>query len=162
MNEAHFHLLWNHLPIIIPIVGILILASGVFLKSEILKRTAFLVFILGALCAVPALLTGEGAEEVVENLPGVSEDYIHTHEEIAEKFAFLSYLLGGLSVLGLWANWKRKAFSGILTWLILLVAAIVLFLGAQTGLTGGEIMHSEIRTGQSAPSIATPEPEEKD
>lgn len=49
MNGAHWHLVFNHLPIVIPMVGLLILFVGVLLKSEILKRAAYSVFILGAL-----------------------------------------------------------------------------------------------------------------
>jgi hypothetical protein len=40
MNEAHFHLAVNHLPIIIPGIAALILAGGFIFKSDIVMRTA--------------------------------------------------------------------------------------------------------------------------
>ena len=105
MNDAHYHLVLNHLPIIIPAIGLLILIGGLLFKSEIVKRTAYLVFILGAITTLAAFATGEGAEEAVEHLPGVTENLIKTHEETAEIFAILSYILGAIALIGLYANY---------------------------------------------------------
>ena len=62
MNQAHFHLLVNHLPIIVPIIGVVVLLSGIIFRSEIVKRVAYFVFIIGALATLPSMLSGEGAE----------------------------------------------------------------------------------------------------
>jgi uncharacterized membrane protein len=145
MNEAHLHLVLNHFPIIIPIIGLLIMVSGLLLKSEILKRAAYSLFILGAISAIAAFATGEGAEEVVEGIQGVSEQFIEVHEETAEVFAILLYILGGLSLIGLWASWKKKSFSNIIAFLTIALSLGVLFFAKQTGTTGGEIRHTEIR-----------------
>lgn len=150
MNEAHWHLVVNHLPIIFPLVGVLVLAIGFISKSEAVKRTAFMIFIFGALAAVAAMATGEGAEEIVEKINDVSKNFIKNHEENAETFALLSYVLGGISVIGLWASFKRKTFLNIISMLALIVAFVVLFFGRQTGTTGGEIRHTEIRSESSS------------
>ena len=73
MNDAHLHLVLNHLPIIIPVIGLLIMIGGLFFSSEILKRTAYLVYVLSAIVAIPAFATGEGAEEVLEKLTGIDK-----------------------------------------------------------------------------------------
>ncbi len=101
--------------------------------------------------------SGEGAEEVVENIAGVTENYIKTHEEAAETFALLSYVLGGISLVGLWASFKQKTFSSILTLSTLTLSFVVLFFAKQTGTTGGEIRHTEIRTGTALPTNANEE-----
>jgi uncharacterized membrane protein len=145
MNAAHFHLVVNHLPIIFPLVGVIILITGLISKSEAVKRMSFLVFFLGALTTVAAMTSGEGAEHIVEEIEGVSEDYIETHEELAETFALLSYLLGAVSVVALWASFKNKAFANIIALATLIFAIVVLFFGRQTGTSGGEIRHTEIR-----------------
>lgn len=147
MNQAHLHLIFNHLPIIVPIIGLLVLVSGFIFKAEILKRAAFGLFILGALFTLPAFGTGEDAEELIENLPGVDEKYIKIHEEAAETFAYLSYGLGVLSVLGLWLNWKKNSYSNFLAIVVAVFAVVVLFFAKETGTTGGEIRHPEIREG---------------
>lgn len=150
MNQAHFHLVVNHLPIIFPLVGILVLAIGIIFGSEIVKRTSFFVFILGAIATIFAMSSGEGAEEIAENIAGVTDQYIHEHEEKAEVFALLSYILGAFSLIGLWASWKKKGFSTIVSYLVLTLSLVVIFFGKQTGTTGGEIRHTEIRANQSA------------
>lgn len=147
MNEAHLHLLFNHLPIIIPIVGLLVLFVNMIIRSEIVQRVGYLILILGAIATVPAFFTGEGAEEIVENMEGITHDIIHEHEEVAETFAILSYILGGLSLIGLWANLKRKSFFLWLGYGIFAFGIVVLLFAQQTGTTGGEIRHSEIRKG---------------
>lgn len=156
MNQAHYHLLFNHLPIIIPLVGLLVLISGYLLRSETVKKTGYGVFILSAICTIPAILTGEGAEEIVEQLQVASKQIMHEHEEWGEKLAIANYLLGGLSLLALWASWKQKSFSKIVEFAVLAVALSALFLAKQTGTTGGEIRHTEIR---SSNTLLNPQPE---
>ena len=151
MNGAHFHLVVNHLPIIFPLVGAIVLVTGLISKSEAVSRTAFMIFILGAMSAFAAMATGEGAEEIVEKIGGIQEDMIKTHEEAAKVFAILSYLLGALSILGLRASFKEKKFSNLIPIATLVIAITVLFLAKQTGTTGGEIRHTEIRSGNSTP-----------
>jgi len=153
MNGAHWHLVVNHLPIIFPVVGVIVMITGHISKSEAIKRTAFMIFIFSALAAIAAVNTGEGAEEVVEKINGVSENYIKIHEEIAETFAVLSYILGGISLLGLWASFKQKSFSSIISIATLIFALVVLFFAKQTGTTGGEIRHTEIRSINNTPSL---------
>ena len=152
MNGAHWHLVVNHLPIIFPMVGAIVMIAGLVSKSEAVKRTSLMIFVLGALASVAAKSTGEGAEEVVENIAGVTENYIKTHEEAAETFALLSYVLGGISLVGLWASFKQKTFSSILTLSTLTLSFVVLYFAKQTGTTGGEIRHTEIRTGAALPA----------
>lgn len=152
MNEAHWHLVVNHLPIIFPLVGVIIMVTGLISQSEAVKRTAFMIFIFGAFATIAAMATGEGAEEVVEKISGVTENYIKTHEESAETFAIFSYILGGISLFGLLASFKKKNFSPIIAIGTLLFAMVVLFFAKKAGTTGGEIRHTEIRAGNSVPA----------
>lgn len=161
MNGAHFHLVVNHLPIILPVVGSIVLITGMIFKSEAVKRTAFMIFILGAISAIVAMTSGEDAEDVVKKLNVVSKNIIHEHEETAETFAILCYILGGFSLLGLWASFKQKTFSNIVSIGTLVFAFVVLFFAKQTGTTGGEIRHTEIRTENSVPSDNTNNPEKE-
>lgn len=161
MNGAHWHLVVNHLPIVFPIVGIIVMLMGLIAKSEAVKRAALGVFVLGAFAALAAMSTGEGAEEVVEKISGVTENHIETHEESAETFAILSYLLGGISLLGLWASFKEKSFSSLLSIGTLVFALVVMFFARQTGTTGGEIRHTEIRSASITPAAENPAKEDK-
>lgn len=162
MNDAHLHLLVNHLPIIFPIVGVIILLTGFISKSEAVKRTAFLIFILGSFASIAAMTTGEGAEEVVEKINGVTENFIEKHEETSEKFAILSYVLGAFSLLGLWASFKGKSFSNSVGIVTLVLAIVTLFFAKQTGTTGGEIRHTEIRADYSVTAAENGKSEKED
>lgn len=146
MNDAHFHLLVNHFPILMPIIGMLLLLGGMIFKSEAVKRAAYFTFLVGAIATIPSFSSGEGAEEVVEHMGGaVSHDLIHEHEEVAELFAVLSYALGALSLLAFFASWRRMKFASTLSYIVLAAAVVVIYFGRQTGTTGGEISHPEIR-----------------
>ena len=164
MNDAHLHLILNHSPIIIPIIGLLIMIGGLLLSSEIVKRTAYFIFILGAIVAFPAFYSGEGAEEVVENLPSINENLIKIHEEFAETFSVLCYVLGAFSLLGLWSNYYKKSFSNSISYVAILFCIITLYYAKLTGTTGGEIRHTEIRTssGTSNTTFETNENEKED
>ena len=58
----------------------------------------------------------------------------------------LSYLLGALSLVGLWVNWKKKKFANIVSYITILFSVVVLYVAKETGTTGGEIRHPEIRS----------------
>ena len=71
MNEAHLHLVVNHFPIIGTILGLGILVVGLLLKNNSVKNTAFFLFIVAAIFAAVSMATGEGAEELVEDMANI-------------------------------------------------------------------------------------------
>lgn len=145
MNDAHLHLVVNHFPIIGTILGFGILITGIILKNNTVKNTAYVLFIVGAIFAAFSMGTGEGAEELVEDMPSIGKQIIHEHEEMAEKLAIVLYLLGILSLVGLLANLKNWKKANLVSYLACTIAAVGVFLAQQTGTTGGEIRHTEIR-----------------
>ena len=160
MNDAHYHLLVNHFPIIGVILGLGILVFGLVLKNNIVKNVAYSVFIVAAVFAAVSMATGEGAEEAVEDLPNIGKHIIHEHEEMAEKLAVVLYVLGVVSLLGLYTNFKNHSKAKLVSLLALVVAVLAVFLGKQTGTSGGEIRHTEIRTGAAAVNAGAADGEE--
>jgi len=150
MNQAHLHLLFNHLPILGTLFGILILAGGYLLKNNTVKRTALGIFVLSALCAIPAYLTGEGAEEIVEGLPGVSENLMEAHEDLANIFLWMVGALGLFSLATFYADFKSKKIAATLYALTLVAAIGTMVFAQRVGSSGGEIRHTEIRSGATA------------
>lgn len=150
MNGAHWHLAVNHLPIIFPVAGAIVMGTALAVKSEVLKRMAFALFILGGLLAFLAMATGEGAEGILLKADPGSASYIERHEEAAETLAVLSYVLGAFSAVGLWASLRDKAFSKLLAPAAMVLVLIVLFFARKAGTTGGEIRHTEIREAHAA------------
>jgi len=146
MNDAHFHLVVNHLPIVGVLIGFLVLLVGLILKKPQIKNTALGIFIFSALATIAAFLTGEGAEEIVENLPGISETLIHKHEEQAELFFTMMLILGGVSLITLFLQYKKLSFSKYGFVLILLLSITSIVISKNVGTSGGEITHIEIRS----------------
>ncbi len=157
MNDAHLHLVLNHFPIIVPVVGLMVMLGGLVFRSDAVKRTAYFIFILGAIATYPTLETGGGAKKIVQELPGIEKEVIKTHIQAAKTLAQFSYALGALSLLGLWANFKEKSFSTMLSIVTVVFSVVVLFFAKQTGTTGGEIRHTEIR-----PDFIPPTPNPND
>ena len=153
MNDAHLHLVVNHFPIIGTILALGVLIAGFFLKNSSVKNTAYGLFIVSAIFAALSMSTGEGAEEIVEDMPNIGKRIIHVHEEIAEKLTIVLYLLGGISVLGLVLNLKNHAKAKFISIVVLIVAIGAIYLAQLVGTTGGEIRHTEIRTDSNNTKI---------
>ena len=145
MNDAHLHMVVNHFPIIGIILGFGILVTGLFLKNNSVKNTAYCLFIVGAIFAAVSMATGEGAEEIAEKLPSVTDQIIEKHEEMAEKLAIVLYALGVISLIGLFSNFKNHSKAIFVSYIAVVVAIVGMFFGKQTGTSGGEIRHTEIR-----------------
>lgn len=146
MNDAHLHLVVNHFPIIGTIFGFGILLTGIFLKNKVVKNVAYFLFIVSAVFAALSMYTGEGAEDLVKNMPDVGKKIIHEHEEIAEKLALVLYLLGAISLLGLYTNFKNHSKAKLVSFLALTIAFVGVVLAKSVGTSGGEVRHTEIRS----------------
>lgn len=144
MNQAHLHMVFNHFPIIGMFFGIGILLFGLVKKQTILINTAYVIFIICMIFGKATMMTGEGAEEIVEKL-NISHDIIHEHEETAETFMKILYVIGLLSIIGIFNNLKEKFNKNIIAVIVLIFGFIGVFFAKQTGTTGGEIRHTEIR-----------------
>lgn len=162
MNQAHLHLVLNHLPILGVLFGFLILLAGFFLRQEAVKRTGLGLFIFAALAAIPAFLTGEGAEEVVEGLPGVGENLIERHEDLANFFLWTVIGLGVLALATFYASLKAWNASSTMFMLTLVVGLGTMVLAQQVGTSGGEIRHTEIRSAADGLGTNLPESGDED
>ena len=145
MNEAHLHMVVNHFPIIGTILAIGILVAGLLNKNQSIINTAYVLFVIGAIFGILSMNTGEGAEELVEDMPGIGWKIIHEHEELAEKMALLLDILGVLSLVGFYLQYKKNAKEKLVSYIILLIGIASLFVIQKVGTSGGEIRHTEIR-----------------
>ncbi len=149
MDAVHFHLVLNHFPIVGTIMGAGILAYGLLTKNNSNKKVALFIMFLMAVVTIPVFLSGHEAEETVEHLAGVSEDFIEEHEELAEKALWLMSVLGLLSLAGLYSIWKKLSYAKNITLAVLIVSLITIGIMAKVGNLGGKIRHSEIRSTSS-------------
>jgi len=140
----------NHFPIIGTVLGVFFLAVALVKHSRELQRVSLSFFILLAVLALPVYFTGAPAAERVEELPGVSEAFIERHEEAALIALVGVELLGILAIGGLVLSRRRNPIP---TWLAIAVLLLSIAVGgwmAWTANLGGQIRHTEIRSGVKA------------
>ena len=162
MDAAHIHLMLNHIPVLGLTMGFVVLGWGAFRSSDDVKKVGLMMLVITALAAIPVYLTGEPAEEIVERLPGVSEQIIEQHEGSALTSLILAIVTGGAAFLSLIARRflsDRLAAAGLFATL-----ALALIGGgamAYTANLGGQIRHTEIRQAQNSVPGNPAEPAKK-
>lgn len=152
MNGAHLHLVLNHFPVIGLIFCLAMLMAGILRKSEELTRTGMVILIAVAVIAIPVYLTGEPAEEIVEHLPGVSEQALESHKDAGLMALITLEVIGAFALLGLLMNRRPRSLPRWLApTLLILVVALTGWVG-WTSYVGGQITHEEARPGFDAAS----------
>ncbi|MEZ0371036.1 MAG: hypothetical protein ACAI44_18225 [Candidatus Sericytochromatia bacterium] len=147
MDPNLTHLVVNHVPVLGSLLATGILAYGLLRKQEEIIRLSLYLFVLSAVAALPVYFSGEGAEEGVEHLSGVAESLIENHEDLAKFAIVLVEGLGLAAIGGLVLSFRATRLP---LWYASIVGVLALFNGgvmAQTAHLGGQIRHSEIRTG---------------
>ncbi|HYD51728.1 MAG TPA: hypothetical protein VEA99_03835 [Gemmatimonadaceae bacterium] len=148
MDAPYIHLLVNHFPIVLSVVGGLAALIALFTRHRTTWTFALGALLLAGLFAYPAYLTGERAEAVMEKVWFVDRERLEAHENVA-KWALWLTVASGLVALG--AIWReRTAYTGGRTmlaspgWLRTLVALLGLGTAALLGFaawTGGFVVH---------------------
>jgi uncharacterized membrane protein len=157
MDLAHIHLLLNHFPTIGTIIGGGLFLLALITKSDDLKRASLVILLGLSLIAIPTYMSGNGAQDTIKSLPGVSKSLIEAHEGAALVAMVFMLLTGAFAWLGLW---QFRRLARVPNWnlaviLILTVASFALM--ARASNIGGEIRHAEIRAVQT--NVATVAPD---
>lgn len=150
MNQTHIHLLINHLPIFGSILGGLVLMHGLWTKSNQTKIAAYNLFIISAIGAGIAYMTGEAAEEAVENIQGITKNIVSQHEDFAVYALVSLIILGVASIVGLFLTLKKSVLTKTIAFVILFISLISFGLVARTGYLGGQIRHTEINNSAAS------------
>jgi hypothetical protein len=148
MDLAHLHLLLNHFPTLGTIMGGGLFVLSLITNSDDLKRASLVVLLGISLIAIPTYISGNGAQEAVKSLPGVSKTLIETHEGAALVALGFIEVTGAFAWLGLW---QFRRLARVPNWnlaVILVLTAVTLGLMARASNLGGEIRHGEIRAEQ--------------
>lgn len=143
MSASQIHLALNHAPLFLSITGGLILLYGFIRKAAYLKFFSLYFLICAALFTIPVYLTGEGTEEMVEDLPGISEGLIGKHEAMARIGLIVVTITGVVALVALMIK-KKSASLKVPLLLCAFLSFISFGIMAQTAHLGGQIRHSEI------------------
>jgi uncharacterized membrane protein len=149
MNQTHIHLIITHLPIFGSLLGGMVLAYGLLTRTKQTLIAAYILLIISSLGAGIAYLTGEGAEEGVEKIPGIIKSVIGQHEEVA-LIAFISLILLGISsISGIFFTVKQSSLTFKMAFITLIISFISFGIISYTGYLGGKIRHTEINNKPS-------------
>lgn len=144
MNAAYLHIALVHIPVVLTPVSVILLAIAHLRSSLVVARVALGILIAASLMAVCAYFLGEGAEEVVEHLPGILESTIEDHEESASLSLGFTIAAGLLSLMSWVAISRGSALERALLAITFMVATASSASLAYTAHLGGIIRHPEI------------------
>lgn len=156
MNAAHYHLLLNHIPILGTIIGTVLLAYGFFRRQEAVQKVSLGLLVVAGVVAIAVYLTGEGAEDIIEEAVPNAEALIEPHEEAGLIALIAGIATGVVSLLALLLGAARKH---LLRWTVTLALVVGLATSGIMGWTayrGGQINHPEIRTDATTVAPAVP------
>lgn len=148
MNPAHLHLLVNHIPIFLCLIGLALLVYSLGIKSYEVQKVSLGLLVLAGLSAFAGYFSGESAEVVIKNYPNISFSIMEKHENLA-LYALIGIIFLSLISLAslLFAKYlQSKNKAKLLMSLILLVGLAEAILLAQVAQLGGKIRHEEIRS----------------
>lgn len=142
MNPVQLHLILTHVPVLGTVFGIFLFGLALVKRSEEVKRTGALVFVLSGLIALPTYFSGDSADAFLAKAHG---DIVEQHEEIAAVALGAALVLGVFSLAGLLLFRKGRIFPNWYTGLALVFAVATFAVMAFTANLGGKIRHIEIR-----------------
>jgi hypothetical protein len=157
MDLAHVHLLLNHFPVIGTIIGGGLFVIALIAKSDDLKRASLAVLLGIALISIPTYITGNGAQDQIKSLPGVSKALIEAHEGAAYVAIGFMEFTGAFAWLGLWQFRRLRRIPNWNLAVILVLTAVSLGLMTRASNIGGEIRHAEIVDAAAPATNAAPE-----
>ncbi|WP_179862316.1 DUF2231 domain-containing protein [Longibacter salinarum] len=144
MSGHHLHLALNHIPVLGLLFATGILAYAVWRDQDAAVRISLGLFVVSGLGAVAAYLTGEEAEEVVENVANIPHSVIEVHEEMGLIALIAGATVGAIAIgVLIWRRSRpvpKSARLGVLA--IGLIATGIL---GYTANLGGQIRHPELR-----------------
>jgi uncharacterized membrane protein len=148
MNAPHIHLLLNHFPTVGFSIGLGLFVVAILGKKEVLKQASLVIFFMIAALSITTYVSGNDAQAVIKDQPGVSAALIDAHESAALVAFIFMQVTGFFSWIALWL---QRRVSRVANWnlAVVLVLAIVTFaLMARAANIGGEIRHAEILGAQ--------------
>ncbi len=153
MDWVHLHLALNHLPVVGVLFVFLLLVLGICRGSEELKRLSLQLSVALFAVAYAVKFTGERASEklfAADSSPEL-QAFVQAHEDSADQAVTGLFLLGVLSVAGLFRSRKTRILPAWATIGATVLCFATMLLMARSANLGGQIVHEEIRPRASGP-----------
>lgn len=102
MDAAYLHILINHFPIVLALLGVAAVLASFVWRRRAVWLYAVATLTLAGLSVYPVALTGNAAEESMEDMNYVQRRAIHEHEEAADIAKWVMLATGVLSAYAWW------------------------------------------------------------
>jgi hypothetical protein len=132
------------------VVALAMFVMALLMKSDDLKKVSLGVFLMISLIAIPTYASGNAAQEMIANHPGISMALIDAHQGYALLALIFMEFAGIVSWLGLWQYRRRNHFASWTLPAVGVLGLITFGLMAQAANIGGEISHPEIRASATS------------
>lgn len=142
MNWPYLHLVSTHFPIVLTVVGAVAALLSVAIRYRGAWLFTFAVLTLAGATAVPVFLSGNQAEEVVENRAAVVRQALETHEEGGEAAVWIFGAMGLLAAAAWWKTRRERLAPAWLRGIVVLAALAGAAAAGYTGWSGGKISHA--------------------
>ena len=158
-NWPHIHIMINHFPVILAMMGALVALLGVVRSRRGIWMYACASLTLAAITVIPTYFTGEPAEHFLNRPWYIARTSIHTHEDAALIAAILVGLAGLVSLVA----WRRLVrypreltLPGGLRAAVVITAVLAAVAIGYASLLGGYIIHDAPGLGGPAPAQRLP------
>jgi uncharacterized membrane protein len=162
MTGHHLHVALNHIPVLGLLFGTGILAYGLMRAQDTVVRVALGLLVFSGIGAGAAYLTGESAEERVENVSGIPHAVIEAHEEMGLIAMIVAAVVGALA-LGVLVRYRSRPIPVVTSAGLLVATVLATGVLGYTANLGGQIRHPELRGDTpTQPGSETGDPEDHD
>lgn len=145
MDPLYAHVFFNHVPVVGGIGALLLLAWGIFRRSQDVTVAALVGFVLAGAAGMFAFATGTRAEAAMGDAATMLLVQQHKDAAIAALFGLGAASAVAACALFLWITTRRYPMYAAVATLLIGLAASILVVRAAT--LGGRLSHAELRGG---------------
>jgi hypothetical protein len=161
VTSLHFHLVFNHFPVVGVIACLIPLLYGILRHDKRLVGVALFTISLFSLIVIPVVEAGEGAEDALKNVIAINEllsaddkqvmnvattkDIIEKHEHFGELTQKSFLVTAGLGFIAIVSIFIIPSLSYFLSFLVVVSIGVSLLTATLAGQYGARIRHTELR-----------------
>lgn len=147
-RPEYVHVLLNPLPIYGMVMALAALVLGLIVGNKGAQMLALLLILFASVSVWPVSEYGEkAAERVGATVDGEGLRWLRQHEHRAEVGAWAYYTTGLLALVTFVVKWKLPKAERWMMALVLVAVLVSLSLGGWIAHAGGQVRHTEFRTG---------------
>jgi hypothetical protein len=152
MNWPYVHILINHFPIVLTVVGSGVLLLALIVRQRVVWLYALATLTLAGLSIYPVFFTGDRAADAVEHTWYIVRAMVKEHDDSAGFALPAVLLMGAASAYAWWRMVRREVIGLPPVWLRAVVGVLAAFglsVVVRTAYLGGKIVHD-------SPKLANP------